>query len=69
MKSVVKELGDYLCENDYPIDKNLVLKIKELIKKEREQMIDFYTWMRINDSAEEYFHYSDQDMLTKYQNK
>jgi hypothetical protein len=42
MKSVVKELGDYLCENDYPIDKNLVLKIKELLKKEREQIIEAY---------------------------
>jgi hypothetical protein len=41
MKSPIKELGDYLCENDYLIDKNLILKIKELLKKEKEQTIDF----------------------------
>ena len=29
-------------------------------------MIDFYTWMKRNDSAEEYFHYTDVDMLEQY---
>ena len=46
---------------------------KEIIKyaKEREkaQMIDFYNWMRRNDSAEEYFHYSDEDMLNAFLNQ
>ena len=43
--------------------------LMELIEKEKEQMIDFYNWMRRNDSAEEYFHYSDEDMLTDYLNQ
>ena len=42
---------------------NLVASLKEEQKK---QMIDFYTWMRRNDSAEEYFHYTDVDMLEQY---
>lgn len=36
MKTPVKELGDFLCENDYPINKILILKIKELLKKEKD---------------------------------
>ena len=42
---------------------NLVASLKEEQKK---QMIDFYTWMRRNGSAEEYFHYTDVDMLEQY---
>ena len=42
---------------------NLVASLKEEQKK---QMIDFYTWMRRSDSAEEYFHYTDVDMLEQY---
>jgi hypothetical protein len=43
-------------------------EINQARQKEREQMIDFYTWMRRNDSAEEYFHYTDEDMLEQYLN-
>ena len=32
-------------------------------------MIDFYNWMRRNDSTEGYFHYSDKDMLEEYYNQ
>jgi len=50
--------------------KNLVIRLlKNKLEKEKEQMIDFYNWMRRNDSAEEYFHYSDEDMLTDYLNQ
>ena len=50
--------------------KNLVIAlVKNKLGKEKEQMIDFYNWMRRNDSAEEYFHYSDEDMLTDYLNQ
>ena len=52
-------------------DKLIMVKyiISACLEKEKEQMIDFYNWMRRNDSAEEYFHYSDEDMLTAYLNK
>ena len=53
----------------YPMNP-LVLRIAtDLLEKEKEQMIDFYNWMRRNDSAEEYFHYSDEDMLEEYYNQ
>jgi hypothetical protein len=42
---------------------------EEALEKEKEQMIDFYNWMRRNDSSEEYFHYSDEDMLTAFLNQ
>jgi hypothetical protein len=43
-------------------------EINQARQKEKEQMIDFYTWMRRNDSTEEFFHYSDEDMLEQYLN-
>ena len=62
------ELNEY--QYSHNIAYNTVLTIIEFaLEKEREQMIDFYNWMRRNDSAEEYFHYSDEDMLTEYLNK
>jgi hypothetical protein len=36
---------------------------------EKEQMIEFYKWMKENDTeenAEKYFHYSDKDMLNEF---
>jgi len=54
---------------DYPMMPFAISTANDLLEKEKEQMIDFYNWMRRNDSAEEYFHYSDEDMLTEYLNK
>lgn len=66
MQELINELK--LIES-YPMNP-LVLRIAtDLLEKEKEQMIDFYTWMRRNDSAEEYFHYSDEDMLEEYYNQ
>jgi hypothetical protein len=33
---------------------------------EKEQMLNFYMWMRMNEKAEEYFHYTDEDMFEEY---
>jgi len=66
-----KENGD-LSEYQYShnIAYNTVLTIIEyLLEKEKEQMLDFYMWMRMNDSAEAYFHYSDDDMFAEYLNQ
>ena len=65
---------DWFLENLPERFKNAILnscqeEIKQAKQMEKEQMLDFYTWIRINDSAEEYFHYSDQDMLTEYLNQ
>ena len=42
---------------------------QEALEMEREQMLNFYMWMRMNDSAEAYFHYSDDDMFAEYLNQ
>ena len=70
MKTAMQELIDELkLIEAYPMNP-LVLRIAtDLLEKEKEQMIDFYNWMRRNDSAEEYFHYSDEDMLEEYYNQ
>jgi hypothetical protein len=67
----MKTAVDLLIESLPERFKNAILnscqeEIKQGKEKEKEQMIDFYNWMRRNDSAEAYFHYSDQDMLEQY---
>ena len=62
------KLTDY--QYGHNIAYSVVLTLAQyLIEVEKKQMIDFYNWMRRNDSAEEYFHYSDEDMLTEYLNQ
>jgi len=70
----MKTAVDLFIENLPERFKNAILnscqeEINQVKQIEKEQMIDFYNWMRRNDSAEEYFHYSDEDMLTAYLNK
>ena len=62
------ELSEYQYSHNVAYGTVLTI-IEYLLEKEKEQMIDFYNWMRKNDSAEEYFHYSDEDMLTDYLNQ
>ena len=74
MKTAMQELIDWTeqYEGNMISANQVILKAYNLLEKEREQMVDFYTWMRINDTprnAEQYFHYSDEDMLTDYLNQ
>jgi hypothetical protein len=62
------ELSEYQYSHNVAYGTVLTI-IEYLLEKEKEQMIDFYNWMRRNDSSEEYFHYSDEDMLTDYLNQ
>ena len=39
---------------------------EEAKEMEKEQMLNFYMWMRMNEKAEEYFHYTDDDMFEEY---
>jgi len=39
---------------------------REAKEMEKEQMLNFYMWMRMNEKAEEYFHYTDDDMFEEY---
>ena len=70
----MQELYDYVKDNiDYGILEDIVLeKARELLQKEKEQMISFHKWMKENDTqenAEEYFHYTDEDMVNEYFNQ
>ena len=65
----MQELMDYLNEDSFDGICDIRDRVEELLEKEKEQMIDFYNWMRRNDSSEEYFHYSDEDMLEQYLTK
>ena len=61
-------LTDY--QYGHNIAYSVVLTLAQyLIEVEKKQMIDFYNWMRRSDSAEGYFHYSDEDMLEEYYNQ
>ena len=68
MKTAMEELIDYVKET-WGWYEDFEIVSDKLLEKEKEQMIDFYNWMRRNDSAEEYFHYSDEDMLTEFLNQ
>ena len=68
--TAMQELIEYLEKNYYINELTNFDKDKiQFLEKEKEQMIDFYNWMRRNDSTEGYFHYSDEDMLEEYYNQ
>lgn len=71
MKTVLQELISELksIESYDPIVQGIIKRAESKLEKEKEQMINFYTWMRMNDSSEAYFHYSDEDMLNEYLNQ
>ena len=69
MKTAMQELMQWMEETEFMVNSAFIDKVNECLGKEKEQMIDFYNWMRRNDSSEEYFHYSDEDMLTEYLNQ
>ena len=48
------------------IDWLVIMKVYSTEKKERYQMLNFYMWMRMNEKAEKYLNYSDEDMLNEY---
>ena len=45
---------------------NMPTIFEQAKEMEKEQMLNFYMWMRINERAEEYFHYTDEDMFAEY---
>jgi hypothetical protein len=75
MKTAVQELIEMMEDAKEKkldlIDWLVIMKVYSTEKKEKDQMINFYKWMKINENSEFYFHYSDEDMLNEYltQNK
>ena len=66
MKTAMQELMQWMEETEFMVNKGFIEKVNECIEKEKEQMLNFYMWMRMNEGAEKYFHYSDEDMFTDY---
>jgi UDP-N-acetylmuramate-alanine ligase len=73
MKTAVQELiemmEDAKAKKFDLVDWLVIMKVYSTEKKERYQMINFYKWMKINENSEQYFHYSDEDMLNEYLNQ
>ena len=40
-----------------------------LLEEEKEQMLNFYMWMRMNENAEKYLDNTDNQMINEYLNK
>jgi PDZ domain-containing secreted protein len=80
MKTAMQELIDRLDKTEKQLDKenNLVMSSAlfsaksmalEYLEKEKEQMLNFYMWMRMNENSEKYLDYSDEDMFKEYLNQ
>lgn len=54
---------------EWPMISGITKRAEKLLEKEKEQMLNFYMWMRMNENAEVYSHYSDEDMFTEYLNQ
>lgn len=60
---------DWMFDQLWETPKDKLSWFKILMEAEemhKEQMLNFYMWMRMNERAEEYFHYSDEDMFAEY---
>lgn len=44
MKTAMTELIEHIESNEIVYNKDLILKLKELIEKEKEQIIEAYSW-------------------------
>jgi len=70
MKTAVQELIEMMEDAKEKkldlIDWLVIMKVYSTEKKERYQMLNFYMWMRMNEKAEKYLNYSDEDMLNEY---
>jgi len=47
----------------------LTKEYSKYLEKEKEQMLNFYMWMRMNENTEKYLDYSDEDMFKEYLNQ
>ncbi len=60
---------DWMFDQLWETPKDKLAWFKILMKAEemhKEQMLNFYMWMRMNERAEEYFDYTDEDMFAEY---
>jgi len=80
MKTAMQELIDWLdvkieiLENEYSMSiasgiRAAKMEAENLLEKEKEQILNFYMWMRMNENTEKYLDYSDEDMFKEYLNQ
>ena len=62
----MQELMQWMEETEFMVNKGFIEKVNECLEKEKEQMLNFYMWMRMNENTEKYLDYSDEDMFSEY---
>jgi hypothetical protein len=68
MKTAMQELIELIVNNKIRLD--IIEKNQQMwLEKEKEQMLNFYMWMRMNENTEKYLDYSDEDMFKEYLNQ
>ena len=64
----MQELIELIVNNKIRLD--IIEKNQQMwLEKEKEQMLNFYMWMRMNENTEKYLDYSDEDMFKEYLNQ
>jgi predicted transposase YdaD len=66
MQELIEKMEDAKSQKLNLIDWLLIIKVYGLERKEKDIMLNFYMWMRMNEKAEKYIDYSDEDMLNEY---
>ena len=66
IQELVEKMEDAKSQKLNLIDWLLIIKVYGLERKEKDIMLNFYMWMRMNERAEKYIDYSDEDMLNEY---
>ena len=66
MQELIEKMEDAKSQKLNLIDWLLIIKVYGLERKEKDIMLNFYMWMRMNERAEKYIDYSDEDMLNEY---
>jgi hypothetical protein len=69
MKTAIQELQEWMSENHFKVTFAFLDQLEYCKQKEKEQMLNFYMWMRMNENAEKYLDYSDEDMFSEYLNQ
>ena len=72
MKTAMQELIEELDLTKIANREKLIMVkyiVAKCLEKEKEQMLNFYMWMRMNENTEKYLDYSDEDMFSEYLNQ
>ena len=62
----MQELMQWMEETEFMVNEGFIEKVNECLEKEKEHMLNFYMWMRMNENTEKYLDYTDEDMFNEY---